>query len=513
MANASPPAPAAAGFDPRWLTLIVTTIGTFMSILDATIVNIALPDILHDFDSDLDRGQLVLTIYLLTLAIVIPISGYVGERFGMKRVYMVTLVLFTAGSALCGLAWNIESLILFRALQGLGGGMLQPIGMAIVFSMITPLERGRFMGMLGLPMLLAPIIGPTVGGYLVEYASWRWIFLINVPIGAINLVLAQMLLKESPIRTGLRLDVRGFAFALLAFPGLILALSEGSVWGWTSPRVLALFGVGAFGMVAFIRTELRQDEPLLHVRLFARPMFALGMAIQFVMQFSLFGLQFLLPLFLQTAHGLSPAETGLVLFPSGITTFIAMNFSGRAYNRVGPRALAISGLTILMLTTGLLSLTNENTGIVLIATLATLRGLAMGLCMMPVQTALFNAVPQPLVTRATALTNVGFRVYGAVSTAALTTVLTLSLGWHGAPSGASITQRTAPLSFMADAFRDSFILMTGVTAVALVMALFLHDPVLAAFKADGVEPPSGSGPPRRAAPPDATAAEPERQTA
>lgn len=479
--------PGASGFDPRWLTLIVTTIGTFMSILDATIVNIALPEILRDFHSDLGRGQLVLSVYLLALAIVIPVSGYMAERFGMKRMYMITLVLFTGGSALCGLAWNVESLVVFRALQGLGGGMLQPIGMAIVFSMITPLERGRFMGMLGLPMLLAPIIGPTVGGYLVEYSTWRMIFLINLPIGLINLVLAQILLKETARRAGSGFDVRGFALAFVAFPALILALAEGEQWGWTSPGIVTMFAVGAAALFAFVRTELRHDDPLLRVALFREPMFALGMGIQFVMQFSLFGLQFLLPLFLQTAHNLSPAETGLVLFPSGITTFIAMNFAGRAYNRAGPRVLAVTGLLVLLATTGLLSQTTENTSILTIAVLATMRGVAMGLSMMPVQTALFNTVPQQFITRATALTNVGFRLYGAVSTAVLTTVLTVSLSWHGAPEDSSITRGTAPLNFVAQAFDDAFILMTAITAVALVLAFFLHDPVLEGRARESIE--------------------------
>ncbi|MFN8557544.1 MAG: MFS transporter, partial [Dehalococcoidia bacterium] len=193
-----------SGFDRRWLALGVTTIGSFMSILDSTIVNVALPSVLRDFNAGLARGQLVLTVYLLALAVVIPLSGFLADRIGIKRLYMVTLVFFTAGSALCGLAWNLPSLIGFRALQGLGGGMLQPLGMALVFTMITPMERGYFMGLLGLPMLLAPLLGPTLGGYLSEYVSWRMIFLINLPIGVINFVLAWVLLKERPRRTEAR---------------------------------------------------------------------------------------------------------------------------------------------------------------------------------------------------------------------------------------------------------------------------------------------------------------------
>src|SRR5438552_7138353 len=159
-------------FDPRWVPLIVTTLGSFMSIIDTNIVNIALPSVLKDFNSSLENGQLVVASYLMSLAVVIPLTGFLAERVGMKRLYMITLVLFTAGSMLCGLAWNVDSLIFFRLIQGLGGGMLQPLGMALVFTMITPLERPKFMALLGIPQLLAPMLGPSLGGYIVQYSSW-----------------------------------------------------------------------------------------------------------------------------------------------------------------------------------------------------------------------------------------------------------------------------------------------------------------------------------------------------
>jgi EmrB/QacA subfamily drug resistance transporter len=464
-------------FDPRWLALSVTTIGSFMSILDSTIVNIALPSVLRDFHADLRNGQLVLTVYLLALVVVIPLSGFLAERVGMKRLYMITLVCFTLGSALCGLAWNLPSLIVFRVLQGLGGGMLQPLGMAIVFTMITPLERGRFMGVLGLPMLLAPLLGPTLGGYLVQYASWRTIFLINLPIGVVNLALAYWLLKEQPRRDA-RLDVRGFALALLAFPSILLALSEGEDRGWTSPLVLGLAGLGLVALVAFAVVELRQREPLLQLRLFARPIFALAMVINFVTQFSLFGMQYVLPLLLQQVHRLGAAATGLVLFPSGIVSFVAMNVSGRLYNRLGPRPLALSGLGVLLVTTTLLGRVTAGTSVVLIGALASFRGLAMGLCMMPVQTAAYNTVAKEEMTRATALTNVLFRLFGATSTAILTTILLVSLTLHGAPPGSTVTSPDAPAPLLARAFDDAFLAMAAMAAVGIVLALFLRDQVL-----------------------------------
>jgi EmrB/QacA subfamily drug resistance transporter len=474
--------------DPRWLPLAVTSIGSFMSILDSTIVNIALPDVLRDFHSNLANGQLVLTAYLMALAVVIPASGYLGERIGMKRLYMITLVLFTAGSALCGLSWNLQSLIGFRVLQGLGGGSLQPLGMAIVFTMITPLERGYFMGVLGLPVLLAPILGPSLGGYLVQFASWRMIFLINIPIGLLNLALAQRYLRETPRREGARFDTRGFALAAVAFPALLLGLSVGGSQGWTSPRTLALLIAGAAALGLFVRTELRHRDPLLQLRLFAAPMFTLAMALQFVAQFSLFGLSYLMPLFLQFVHGWGAAKTGLALLPMGLVGFVTMNVAGRLYNRVGPRPLVMTGLAIIAVATALLSRIDEHTGVVPIVLLLSCRGLAIGLCSQTVMTAAYNTVPQPQMARATSLVQVGMRIYGSLSAATLTTVLIVSLSWHGAPAGSSIAAGTAPVPAMLHAFSDAFLLMSAVTVVGLVAAHFLRDHALDAWQAQTARP-------------------------
>jgi EmrB/QacA subfamily drug resistance transporter len=466
------------GFDPRWLALCVTAIGSFMSILDSTVVNIALPNVMRDFNADLDKSQLILTVYLLALAVVIPLSGFLADRVGMKRLYMITLAAFVAGSALCGFAWDVNSLVAFRVVQGLGGGMLQPLGMAMVFTMISPLERGRFMGVLGLPMLLAPLIGPTLGGYLVQYSSWRTIFLINLPIGLLNLLLAYWLLKEQPRKSDNKFDVPGFALALLAVPGILLALSVGEDSGWTSPLTLGLGGVGIVALIGFAVVELRQPTPLLQLRLFREPMFTLGMAINFVTQFSLFGIQFILPLLLQTVHRLGAAATGLVLFPSGILSFATMNISGFAYNRIGPRRLAASGLGVLLVTTFLLGRTTAETSLYVIGTLAALRGLAMGLCMMPVQTTAYNTVPRDQMPRATALTNMLFRVFGAVSTAILTTILLLSLRFQGAPEGSNVASGTVPIPFLQDAFSHAFYAMSLLAIVGVGLSLFLHDRAL-----------------------------------
>lgn len=471
---------ATGGFqrlDPRWLPLIVTTVGAFMSIMDATIINIALPTILKDFHSSLQNGQLVIASYLMALAVVIPLTGFLSDRIGMKRLYIVTLGCFTFGSALCGLAWNVQSLILFRVVQGLGGGMLQPLGMAIVFTMITPLERPRFIALLGIPALLAPLLGPSLGGYIVEYGSWRAVFLINVPIGVLDMVFGYILLKETPLRTQSRFDFRGFALAAIAFPSLLLGLSAGADFGWDSPGVLLLLGVGAAALALFIRVELRNHDPMLRIRLFADPMFRLALFVQWIGFFSLFGLNFLMPLFLQRARGLGPAEAGQVLLPMGIIAFISMNAAGRLYLRIGPRPVVIAGLIALAVTTWLWSRVDQHTSLLWIMLIVSGRGLGLGLFAQTIQLVAYNRVPTGEMARATALVNVGQRLDGALSSALLTTVLVVGLRWSGAPAGTSIAEGTAPVANVLHAFRYAFLVMTAISLAGVGLAYFLHDHV------------------------------------
>jgi EmrB/QacA subfamily drug resistance transporter len=473
-----------SGLDPRWLPLVVTTIGSFMSILDTNIVNIALPKILEDFDSSLENGQLVVGSYLIALAVVIPLSGFLGERVGMKRMYMFTLFFFVVGSALCGLAWNMESLVAFRVIQGLGGGMLQPLGMALVFTMVTPLERPRFMALLGIPVLIAPILGPSLGGYLVEYSSWRTVFLINVPIGLIDIVLAHFLLKETAINNRTRMDFKGFGLATIAFPCLLLGFTRGSEAGFGSPFVLGLLLVGAAAFAAFVYVELHHEDPMLRLRLFGDSTFRFALLIQWVGMFSLFGLNFVIPIYLQRVQGLDAGEAGRVLLPMGIVAFITMNIAGRLYSRIGPKPLVTSGLTVLAATTFLWSRLGLHAGTLPLMVLASGRGLGLGLFAQNIQLVAYNTMKQEEIPRATGLVNVGQRITGAISTAMLASLLVLGLQWTGAPSGTSIADGTAPLSDMRTAFGDVFIFMTLMSIAGVVLGFFVRDRTLEQKKAE-----------------------------
>src|SRR5438132_1436867 len=255
MAAANPPIGAARapalprigilhGLDYQWQVLICAVVGTFMVMLDQTVVNIALPKITTVFGVGVHETQLVVTSYMLALAVIMPATGYLSDTFGTKRLYLITMALFTGGSLLCGLAWNNPSLVAFRVIQGLGGGMMSPLGMTMLFQVVPPNRRNTIMGFFGLPLMLAPVLGPTLGGYLVEYIDWRVIFTLNVPIGVLGLFMGATMLRETAHVPGLKFDLRGFVLSAVGFSAILLGLSDVASDGWTSSGVLIKFSLG-----------------------------------------------------------------------------------------------------------------------------------------------------------------------------------------------------------------------------------------------------------------------------
>src|SRR5919197_6757279 len=319
MAAANPPIAAAPGLprlgfrgllhglDYQWQGLICAVVCTFMVMLDQTVVNIALPKITTVFGVGVHETQLVVTSYMLALAVIMPATGYLSDTFGTKRLYLITMAQFTGGSLLCGLAWNNASLVVFRIIQGLGGGMMSPLGMTMLFQAVPPQQRNTIMGFFGLPLMLAPVLGPTMGGYIVEYIDWRVIFTLNVPIGLIGLFMGFTLLRESPRVPGLTFDLRGFLLSAVAFSALLLGFSDAATDGWTSPTVLTRFSIGTVALGLWVWVELTDEHPLVDLRLFAIPMFTLSSLVTFIVTVGMFGSMLLLPLFLQNLRGLGAA--------------------------------------------------------------------------------------------------------------------------------------------------------------------------------------------------------------
>lgn len=422
-----------------WQVLAVISIGMFMVVLDTTIVNIALPRITTIFGASVDQAQLVLTGYMLALAVIMPTTAYLSLTFGAKRLYLATLVFFTIGSLLCGLAWDLPSLIVARVIQGLGGGMIQPLGMATLFRITPPERRGAVMGMFALPIMVAPILGPTLGGYLVEYVDWRWVFFLNLPFGALALFLGLALMRETPTQTGLRFDLAGFVLAATFSCGALLAMNDAPDAGWSDIGVVVKLWIAAAALVAFIWWELRTPQPLLNLRLFAIPMFSIAALVNFVTTVGLFGAIFLLPLFLQNLRGLGAMETGLLLFPQALASGVSVVLGGRLYDRFGARPLILIGLSILAGSTWALAKIDVTTPDATIRWILIARGLSMGLCMMPANTVWLAVAPPSQTQAASALSNVLRQIFGAAGTAVLASILQERIAYHYAGMASAIT--------------------------------------------------------------------------
>ena len=461
---------------------IVVILGSMMSLLDTTIVNVAIETLSRDFRSPLATIQWVTTGYLLALAVVIPLSGWLIERFGAKEMWMISLTLFTLGSVLCAAAWSAESLIAFRVMQGIGGGMIMPIGQTILARAAGPQRMGRIMSIVGIPTLLAPILGPVIGGLIVDNLTWRWIFLVNVPIGALALVLSQRYLASGERQDAGRLDLRG---AFLLSPGLaalVYGLSKaGGGGGFASPTVVVSVGAGVALITAFILHTTRVERPLLDMHLFRDRSFSMANLTIFVFGGSLYAAMFLLPVYYQVVRGDSALAAGLLLAPQGLGAMLTMPWGGRLTDRLGPRRVVPIGMAVFLLGTVAYTQIGPSSSYVFLSVALFVRGLGMGWTMMPTMSAAYANLTRALVPRATTTINIVMRVGGSFGTALVAVVLQRQIA-HRLPgssgvlsSGASAgTRLPAPVaSRLADSFAYSFWVVVAVTAVGLVGSLLL----------------------------------------
>ncbi|HYV14889.1 MAG TPA: MDR family MFS transporter [Conexibacter sp.] len=460
----------------------VVVLGAVMSILDTTIVNVALDTLSRELHAPLDTIQWVSTGYLLSLAMVIPLSGWCSERFGTKRVWMTSVAVFGLGSVLCGLAWSADSLIAFRVLQGFGGGMIMPVGMSILAQTAGPSRLGRVMALIGFPMLLGPILGPVLGGLIVDNTSWRWIFYVNVPIVALALVLAGRLLQSDQGRADAgRLDLVGVALLSPGLAGIVFGLSEvESHGGIGAPIAFGPILAGILLVAAFARHAWRAQRPLVDVRLFRFGSFSAASASVFLIGGALFGTMLVLPLYYQVARGQSALTAGLLMAPQGLGAACAMPFAGRLTDRVGGGLVAVTGLTIMTLGTLPLAFVGADTSYGLLGATLVVRGVGLGCAMMPTLAAAYACLERAAVPRATAALNALQRVGGSVGTALLAVVLQHEIRIAlGGGSGASTLQPIPPAvrahvaTPLASAFANTFWWSIAMSLVAIVPAALL----------------------------------------
>jgi EmrB/QacA subfamily drug resistance transporter len=411
-------------FDYKWVALAVVLCGTIMTILDSTIVNIAIPTLQHDLHAGSYTDiAWVVTGYLLAQGAVIPLSGWATDRWGTKRLYLITIVTFTVASMLCGISQNLAELIFFRVVQGIGGGMLMPIGMTIILQAVGPQNMGRVMGIFGVPMLIAPAIGPVLGGWFVQDFTWRLIFYVNVPIGIIGFIAATRFLRESHRTAKLRLDVIGLLTGVPAVLALMYAVDRSTDLGWGSPLVASLLVVSVLLMGTFIVRQLRAREPLLQLSLFRDRTFSWSMALSFIIVTTMFGTMLLLPLYLQEVHNYNAIDTGLLLLPQAAMAAVSMPLGGYLTDRLGPKWVVATGLLLLTIGSVVLAQIHYDSSNWLVIAALVLRGFAMGFAMMPAMAAAMARVPRRYTSRASSITNTLQRVSSSVGIAILVTVL------------------------------------------------------------------------------------------
>jgi EmrB/QacA subfamily drug resistance transporter len=479
----------------KWRTLWAVVIGLFMVILDSTVINVALRALQIHFSVTTDQAQWVISLYTLVLGISTPLSGYLGDRFGTKRIYLGGLALFAVGSLLAGLSASQGSLLFLigaRAIQGLGGGIALPLGMAMMFRAFPPGQRGAAFGVFGIVMVFAPAIGPLVGGWLVDHNLISWIFLVNLPIGILGLIIGARFLAEEKGSKNVHSDIPGMIFAAGGFGLLLYAASIAGQQGmtWTSPEVLILFGAGLVALAIFTIIELRSSAPLMDLRLYTIPSFTLANIANAVGTISLFGAEFLLPLYLQILRGETAFDAGLILLPMAATAMIMSPISGRLADKIGPRIPMVVGFLLIAFNTYQLAHIELDTSLVFIMVIVAIRGIAVGLIIQNAQLASLLDVPLRRVNRATPLINatrqtaqsIGVAVLATVLTSAVTIVIPAAVANGSAPNLAALPPAVRAVAEQGyQTFQNQYIngldhayLVTFVVAsIVAVLCLFL----------------------------------------
>jgi EmrB/QacA subfamily drug resistance transporter len=427
-----------------WIVSGVAMLGAVMSILDTTIVNVALATLAEDLNASLATIQWVVTGYMLSLAAVIPVSGWASRRFGSKRVFLVSLVLFTVGSLLCGLATTATQLILFRVLQGAGGGMIMPLAQMIMADAAGPKRMGRVMGLVAVPMMLAPTLGPLLGGVIIETLSWHWIFYVNLFVGAIAIPLAVKLLPAKATEKADSLDVLGLALMSTGLVAVTYGLAEaGTYASFTNAHVWAPILVGVALVAGFAIHAFRIEHPLLDLRLYRSWHFSAASIVMFTLGAAVFGAMILLPLYWQELRGYSVIETGLLTAPQGLGMAVTMPLAARMTERYGGGPVALVGVIATSVMTIPLALIGAHTGVTEICIVMFLRGMGMGASFMPAMTAAFAALDRSQISHATPQLNVLNRVGGSIGTTILAVVLANGLRDAHTPSAAAAAYGTA----------------------------------------------------------------------
>lgn len=485
----------------KWTVMAIVMLGTFMSILDSSIVNVAVPHIMAGFGVNLDEAKWIVTGYMLGYAVLMPITGWTREVAGLKRTFVWALVVFTVGSALCGMAWSNDSLIAARIIQAVGGGAIMPTGMTLITEVFEPQERGLALGIWGVGAIVAPAIGPTLGGYMVDSLGWRSIFYVNLPVGIVGVVLAQALLVEGKTRKR-PFDFVGY-FSLSAFLiSMLLAVSEGQSKGWHSLFIQLNWIIAACSLLVFLAAALTNEHPILDLQLFKVRNFTLAAVLGVFRSVGLFGSTFLLPVFMQNLMGYDATRAGIALMPGALMIAVVMPIGGRLSDRMGARPLAIIGISGTAAFLYMLHNLSPSAEYGQIFWPLIVRGLGVGFLMAPITSAAMNAVAPEKIGMASGMLNLLQQVGGAIGIAYVEVLVERRSIFHferisesvsahpalaarveafmhhaGAAShkGMAVLAAVGKRTAAARAFDDAFLVTAGIVLIGLVPALFLQN--------------------------------------
>jgi EmrB/QacA subfamily drug resistance transporter len=449
----------------RWVAMAVILIGTFMVILDTSIVNVALPQIGADFDS-VSAVDWIVTSYLLAVGVSIMATGWLADNFGKKRIFVLSISAFTVGSLLCALSPTLPVLVAARVVQGLGGGALMPLGMAMIYELFEPQDRGMALGIWGVAAMAAPAIGPVLGGFIVTAVDWRVLFLINVPIGMLGIPAAALLLRDVGAHHPRPLDAAGLATSATGLVLVLLGLSEAPTWGWGSLQFALTVGTGTVLLAAWVWRSLRIAHPIIELRMFAIPAFTLTIVIVWLITIAQFARLVFMPLEFETLRGASALSVGVMLTPSAIGIAITMPFGGRLADRIGARLPAVVGLTIAAISFWPLGHLAVDTPMWVVAAWLFVGGIGVGLAMMPNTVIAMNSVHGRYVAQASAVRSLNRQIAASLGTAILASILAGRIGAIGAHTG-------HPTPHLVAGYNDLFIVAMYFTIAALVCACWL----------------------------------------
>jgi len=462
--------------------LFVIIMGAFVSLLNQTLMNVALPSIMVDLNITESTAQWITTGFMLVNGVLIPITAFLMEKFSTRQLFLTAISLFAAGTLICGIAPGFEILMTGRVIQAIGAGIIMPLLTTVVLALFPVEKRGGAMGLIGVAIIFAPAVGPTLSGFVVQNYSWRVLFYVIFPIALINIILASIFLENVTKQTFPKIDVIAIILSTFGFGGILYGFSTAGTNGWTSASVITGLIIGFVSLTLFVWRELKSETPMLDFRVFKSGIFSLTTVINIMLTVAMFAPMLLIPIYLQQILDISPMNSGLMLMPGAIVMGIMSPITGKIFDKVGARPLAIVGLSITVVTTYLFTQLTDSTGYMYLIIIYTIRMFGMSMIMMPIMTAGLNQLPQRLHPHGTAMVNTVRAVAGAIGTAFLVTVMTNQaknsiegiIASHGFNPADKMDMMQAANLAQVEGINDAFMVSTVFAVLALVLSFFIQ---------------------------------------